>query len=127
MFRHSTWPRLFEESQSEVSSFQMDDKEVKQLIVETATQTASETRKHFEAVAEGLEKKIDAVAEAVAVFDEKLDRRTDETREEMRRGFSETQAMIKFSHAELDRRVRGLEQAFADLQARVERLEETPH
>lgn len=35
--------------------------------------------------------------------------------------------MIKFSHAELDRRVSRLEQAFAELQARVERLETTTH
>jgi hypothetical protein len=33
--------------------------------------------------------------------------------------------MIRFSHAELDRRVRALEEAFSDLQARVERLETT--
>jgi len=35
--------------------------------------------------------------------------------------------MIKFSHAELDRRLSKLEQAFSDLQARVERLETTTH
>ncbi|HXG59316.1 MAG TPA: hypothetical protein VNL91_09870 [Thermoanaerobaculia bacterium] len=42
--------------------------------------------------------------------------------------------MIKFSHAELDRRIRALEEtqsrleeAIADLQARVERLEGSPH
>jgi hypothetical protein len=47
-------------------------------------------------------------------------------------GFAETQAMIKFSHAELYRRVRALEQTaskleevMADLAARVERLETT--
>ena len=45
----------------------------------------------------------------------------------MDRGFAETQAMIKFSHAELDRRISKLEQAFADLQSRVERLETTTH
>ena len=87
----------------------------------------AETRRHFEVIAERLEKKIDAVAESVAIVDEKLDRETADIREEMRRGFADTQAMIKFSHAELDRRVRALEQAFADLQARVERLEATTH
>ncbi len=35
--------------------------------------------------------------------------------------------MIKFSHAELDRRARALKQAFADLQHRVERLETSTH
>jgi hypothetical protein len=43
----------------------------------------------------------------------------------MRRGFGDTQAMIKFSNAELDRRIRTLEEGFADLQARVEQLEST--
>ena len=42
-------------------------------------------------------------------------------------GFADTQAMIKFSHAELERRVRTLEDGFAELQARVERLESTTH
>jgi len=35
--------------------------------------------------------------------------------------------MIKFSHAELDRLVRVLEQAFADLQHRVVRLVTSTH
>jgi hypothetical protein len=35
--------------------------------------------------------------------------------------------MIKFSHAELDRRVRTLEESVADLQTRVERLESSTH
>lgn len=45
----------------------------------------------------------------------------------MRRGFADTQAMIKFSHAELDRRVRALEEGLSGLQARVERLETSTH
>jgi len=46
-------------------------------------------------------------------------------------GFADTQAMIKFSHAELDRRVKYMEQTlqtledkFLGLQTRVDRLEE---
>jgi len=35
--------------------------------------------------------------------------------------------MIKFSHAELDRRLRMLEESVTDLQARVERLESSTH
>jgi uncharacterized protein YceH (UPF0502 family) len=35
--------------------------------------------------------------------------------------------VIKFSHAELDRRVSTLEDTVADLQARVERLESGTH
>jgi uncharacterized protein YceH (UPF0502 family) len=45
----------------------------------------------------------------------------------MNRGFSDTQAMIKFSHAELDRRVRALEEGLADVQARLDRLEGSTH
>lgn len=52
----------------------------------------------------------------------------------MERGFNETQAMIKFSHAELDRRLRTLEdsqrtleEGLADLQSRVDRLESSTH
>ena len=37
--------------------------------------------------------------------------------------FIETQAMIKFSHSELDRRLRSLEGTVAELELRVERLE----
>lgn len=35
--------------------------------------------------------------------------------------------MIKFSHAELNRRVSALEQAMSEVQFRVERLESSPH
>lgn len=45
----------------------------------------------------------------------------------MERGFADTQAMIKFSHAELDRRVRTLEEDVASLEARVDRLESSTH
>lgn len=60
-------------------------------------------------------------------LDEKLDRTAADIRDEVRRGFADTQAMIKFSHTELDRRIRTLEEGFADLQARVERLESSTH
>jgi hypothetical protein len=42
-------------------------------------------------------------------------------------GFAETQAMIKFSHAELDRRVRLLEEGLSALQVRGEKLESSTH
>lgn len=87
----------------------------------------AETRRHFEVLTEGTRKDIQIVAESVAVLNEKLDREAGDIREEMRRGFTETQAMIKFSHAEIDRRMRSLEDAVADLQSRVERLEDSTH
>jgi uncharacterized protein YceH (UPF0502 family) len=108
----------------------MTDDELKQLFAEMRRENAAaqeETRRHFDVTAEGLRSEIRAVAEAVATLDERVERENADNREEAGRGFAETQAMIKFSHAELDRRVRTLEQAFSDLQARVERLESTIH
>jgi len=87
----------------------------------------AETRRHFDVLAERVEQKVQLVAEAVAQVDGKMDRETEALRVEMQRGFSETQAMIKFSHVELDRRVSRLEQGLSDLQARIERLETTTH
>lgn len=52
-----------------------------------------------------LEQRLDLVGEGVVRLDQKLDRTTADFRDEMRRGFADTQAMVKFSHAELDRRV----------------------
>jgi hypothetical protein len=59
---------------------------------------------------EPLPAKIDLLAEGLMNLDEKLDREAADIRHEMRRGFVETQAMIKASHADLDRRVRVLEE-----------------
>jgi hypothetical protein len=97
-------------------------------------QSHAETRRHFDIVTEGTRQEIRLVVEAVALVDEKLEREASDIRQEMRTGFAETQAMIKFSHAELDRRVRTVEQnqraledALAALQSRVERLEGSTH
>lgn len=57
--------------------------------------------------------------------------KTNAIEQRMDLGFADTQAMIKFSHAELDRRVKHMEQTlqtledrFLGLQTRVDRLEE---
>lgn len=108
----------------------MTDDELKRLFSEMRQENAAaheQTRRHFDVTAEGIRDDIRSVAEAVAALDEKVERENADLSEEVRRGFAETQAMIKFSHAELDRRVRTLEQAFTDLQARIERLEATIH
>jgi hypothetical protein len=59
-----------------------------------------------------------------------IDGKTNAIEQRMDLGFADTQAMIKFSHAELDRRVRYMEQTlqtledrFVGLQTRVDRLE----
>jgi predicted nucleic acid-binding Zn-ribbon protein len=89
-----------------------------------------ETRRHFDVVAEDLRNDVKAVAEGVLANTQQID----SLRSEMDEQFSEVKSMIKFSHAELDRRVRTLEEtqrkledAVSDLQARVERLESPTH
>lgn len=87
----------------------------------------AETRRHFDVALDAARHEIRLVAEGVAQTREALDREAGDIREDVRRTANETQAMIKFSHAELDRRMRTLEDAVSDLQARVERLETSPH
>lgn len=89
----------------------MTDDELKALV--------QDMKRHMDVVAEGLRSDVRQVAEGLLGF-------KGEQRESFGRvwqEFDETRAMIKFSHAELDRRMRTLEQGLADLQARVERLE----
>lgn len=93
-----------------------------------------ELRRHFDVSVEESRNDIRQIAEGLVHLNEKLDRETGSIRDEMRRGFADTQAMIKFSHAELDRRVstleanqQTLERSVSDLRDRVERLESTTH
>ena len=78
-----------------------------------------EIKRHFSVVAEGLEHKIQLVAEGITNVDEKLERFRQEVKEE----FKETRSMIRFSYAELDRRVVAIEGEVMSLKNRVERLE----
>lgn len=116
----------------------MNENDLKRLLDANAAETrahfekkldssVAEMRRHFDVTAERLENKFQIIAETAAQFDDKFDRKIDDLEERMERGFVETQAMIKFSHAELDRRVRALESGLADLQARVDRLEGSTH
>jgi chromosome segregation ATPase len=77
--------------------------------------------------AERTYKKLEAIAEALASLGEDLRGDIERLEAKVDRGLEETQAMIKFSHAELDRRVRVLEKLLSDLEARIDRLEATVH
>jgi hypothetical protein len=97
-------------------------------------QLIGDARRHLEILNEATRHEVQLVAEKVLQLDEKLDREAADIRAEMRQGFADTQAMYKFSHAELDRRMRtleesnrSLEEGLANLQARVERLESSTH
>lgn len=78
-----------------------------------------ESRRHFEVVAEGLRGEIRLVAEGVVALDEKMDRRF----AEVELAHREILAAIKFSYAELDRRMRVLESEVSTLKGRVDRIE----
>lgn len=91
-------------------------------------------RRHFDVVTEATRGDLRLVAESVALSHERIDRSAAFVGEQVERTAVETQAMIKFSHAEIDRRMRTLEEsrrsledAVADLQARVDRLESSAH
>lgn len=102
------------------------DEELKKLI----ESTAAETRRHFEVVAERLESKIDIVSEGVLSANEqimRLETKVDGLATDLANEFDDVRSMIKFSHHELDRRLRTLEELVSDLQARVERLESSTH
>jgi hypothetical protein len=108
--------------------------ETRRQFEETANHLSAEFR-HFVGVErEAFKAQIQLVAEGVINVTEQLLRETADIRMEMRTGFAETQAMIRFSHAELDRRVRSLEEKersvdeiLADVQARLQRLEASTH
>ena len=95
---------------------------------------SSEIRRHFDVVLESTRQEVRLVAESATTVGERAQRDLSRLEELMTRGFAETQAMIRFSYAELDRRVHDLEHArttfegsLAELQGRVERLEESEH
>jgi len=78
-----------------------------------------EIKRHFGVVAEGLRADVSAVAEGVQA----LGARLDDFRRETKADFQEVKAMIRFSYAELDRRIRALETDVGELRARLERVE----
>lgn len=108
----------------------MTDDDFKRLFETMRQENAAahtETRRHFEVLTEGTRKDIQLVSESVVLLSEKLDRTASSLDAKIDRTAAETQAMIKFSHVEIDRRMRSLEDAVADLQTRVERLEGSTH
>ena len=94
----------------------------------------ADTRRYFDIALEAPKHEIQLVAEGLAMTREQLARTTAEFSERLERTAAEAQAMIKFSHAELDRRLRtledshrALEETVTDLGARLERIESSTH
>ena len=80
----------------------------------------ADTRRHFDVIAEQVSADVRLLAEA---FSTRIDRLEDNVREDLLRSQRELSAMIKFSYAELQRRIEGLEQQQGALEVRVRRLE----
>lgn len=84
---------------------------------------SEEIKRHFGVVAEGLRSEVRLVAEAVEGLRSELHRELGEFRKEVQAEFKEVRALIRFSYAELDERVKSLESGFLELKSRMERLE----
>jgi hypothetical protein len=95
--------------------FAMNEVELMKLI----ENSAAETRRHFDVVAEGLRQNSTLALEGVTSNGQRLDRLAVDMKEE----FAEVRSMIRFSFAELERRVAILETGFS----RIERLEARIH
>lgn len=101
---------------------------------ESVSRLSADSRQYFDVATEATKREIQLVAESVVHLSEGLERTRATLEEEIQRTARDTQAMIKFSHAELDRRLtaleqrqRTLEESSSDLQARVQRLESGTH
>jgi hypothetical protein len=76
-------------------------------------ETVEEIKRYFGIVAEDLRADTRATAEGLALLTDKvggLETRFEALQHEVRREFAETQAMIRLSYSELDRRLRDVEQ-----------------
>jgi chromosome segregation ATPase len=73
----------------------------------------------FHIISEDVISKVKLVAEGVAILNEKLDRHIDEDKREHK----DILAAIKFSYAELDRRITTLEAEMEDLKRRMDKIE----
>ena len=85
-----------------------------------------EIKRHFDVVTDGVRGEVQAVAEGVTSVAERigsLETSVGALRQEVRQEFSETQAMVRLSYSELDRRLRDLETDVGHLKGRLERLE----
>ena len=78
----------------------------------------------FHIISEGLGSQVKQVAEGVLSTNEKLDRTREDLKKEIQETRQEVLAAIKFSYAELDKRLTTLEKEFINLKHRVEKIED---
>ena len=79
--------------------------------------------RYFRIISEDLCTQIKQVAEGVANVYEKSERDVGELKREIQETRHEVLAAVKFSYAELDRRITTLENDFIDLKRRIEKIE----
>ncbi|WP_447969988.1 hypothetical protein [Nitrospira sp. M1] len=84
---------------------------------------AVENRRHFEVVAEGLRSDIQQIAEGHQVLLDGQNRIEVRFLERVNEVERELGAMIKFSYADLDRRIHNLEDTVSTLTSRIEHIE----
>jgi SMC interacting uncharacterized protein involved in chromosome segregation len=130
--------RLLEEMREENAKAHQETRRHFDVAVERietrSAESHEETRRHFDVAVERIETRFDLLAETVQHVNEELQRTRVGLNEKIEQSAAETQAMIKFSHKELDRRVtsleegqRALEETVADLQTRLQRIESGTH
>ena len=77
----------------------------------------------FRVISEDVISHVRAVADGVLHVDEKLDRHYAHFRNEIGEKSKEVLAAVKFSYAELDKRLTTLERDFLELKVRIEKVE----
>jgi len=77
----------------------------------------------FHVISENVISQVKLVAEGVMNLDEKFTREMSSLRKENEHAHQEMMAMIKFSYAELDRRISTLETEMLELKRRVDKIE----
>ena len=122
--------RLFEGIRQGLVEIRQDNDGIRQDNVEAHV----ETRRHFEVAIESATHELRLVAEGVSATREELARTAVDFSERIERVAAETQSMIRFSYADLERRMRTMEEtqrtledSLSGLQSRVERLESSTH
>jgi uncharacterized coiled-coil protein SlyX len=95
------------ETNARLDHFEARTVELKQHIDKTAAQMKLD----FGTAVEAMRTDVQRVADGVLMVSAKLDREAADIRDEMRQGFAETQALLRFSHSQLDARVTALERA----------------
>jgi predicted nucleic acid-binding Zn-ribbon protein len=77
----------------------------------------------FHVIPEDLVDKVKRVAEGVVGLNEKFERRFDDLNKKIDQNHRDVLAAIKFSYAELDKRITALEAEMEDLKRRMDKIE----